>query len=246
MEVKAFVHDFALPVQSAAVPEAQFIALLDCMQEAAGMHADRLGAGIHVLMEKGLTWVLIRLHVRCSLLPSSGRYVRVSTWPAGRKGVYALREFRLVDDSDGEIMCATSAWVLLNVAARRPVRLDPHLPLYTRHPGRLIEDDFSSLPVLESPDRSLPFRAVAADIDINKHVNNTVYLEWALRAVPAEVRSAQRLTVLEAAFLGEAFLGDDVLCQTQRVEEDGGTVLLQRLRHARNGRELTRLRSRWR
>ncbi len=245
MEVEAFVHRCALPFSSAADSEARFIALLDCMQEAAGVHADRLGAGIHTLMEKGLTWVLARIHVRCASLSPSGPYIRISTWPAGRKGIYALREFRLADDLDGEMMRATSAWVLLNVAARRPVRLDPHLPLFTRHPGRMIEDDFSPLPVVENEGHPMTFRAVAADIDINNHVNNTVYLEWALRAVPAEIRSARRLTVLEAAFLGEALLGDEVLCQSQRLEKEGGTVLLQRLQHARGGRELTRLRSRW-
>jgi len=245
MEVEAFVHQCALTVQSDAAPEARLIALLDCMQEVAGMHADRLGAGIRALMEKGLTWVLARLHVRCAALSPSDQHVRISTWPAGRKGIYALREFRVADELDGEIMRATSAWVLLNVSARRPVRLDPHLPLFTRHPGRLVEDDFPSLPVLENSGSSLPFRAVAADIDINNHVNNTVYLDWALRAVPAEIRSARRLTVLEAAFLGEALLGDDVLCQTQSMEKDDGMVLLQRLQHAHSGRELTRLRSCW-
>jgi medium-chain acyl-[acyl-carrier-protein] hydrolase len=244
MEVEAYVQRCALPFPSAA-PETRLIALLDCMQEAAGIHADRLGAGIRVLMEKGLTWVLARLHVRCESLPPAGHDVQVSTWPAGRKGVLALREFRLAGDSDGEIMRATSAWILLGVASRRPVRLDPHLPVFTRHPGRMIEDDFSPLPVVESNGHPPAFRAVAADIDINNHVNNTVYLEWALRAVPAEIRSARRLTVLEAAFLGEALLDDDVLCHTQRLEEDGGTILLQRLQHARSGRELTRLRLRW-
>ena len=245
MDVEAFIHHCALPIPSAAAPEARLIALLDCMQEVAGMHADRLGAGIRTLMEKGLTWVLARLHVRCAALPSSGQHVRISTGPAGRKGIYALREFRLADDLDVEIVRATSAWVLLNVAARRPVRLDPHLPLFTRHPDRMIEDDFSPLPVVENDGHPMAFRAVAADIDINNHVNNTVYLDWALHAVPAEIRSARRLTVLEAAFLGEALLGDEVLCRTQSMEKDDGMVLLQRLQHAHSGRELTRLRSRW-
>ena len=35
------------------------------------------------------------------------------------------------------------------------------------------------------PAAQVSYRAVAADIDINDHVNNTVYLDWALRAVPA-------------------------------------------------------------
>ena len=135
MDVEAFVHRSPCPRPSAAAPEARLIAMLDCMQEAAGMHADRLGAGIRALMEKGLTWVLVRLHVRCASLPSSGQHVLVSTWPAGRKGIHALREFRLADDPDGEIVRATSA----SGAAqrRRPTAgaPDPHLPFSRVIPG---------------------------------------------------------------------------------------------------------------
>ena len=245
MEIDAFVRHCTLPAGNSAAPEARLIDLLDCMQDAAGIHADSLGAGIRALMEKGLTWVLARLHVRCAPLPPGCRNVRVSTWPSGRKRVFALREFRLADDADHEIMRATSAWILLNVAARRPVRLDPHLPVFTRHPGRMIEDDFPTLPAPQSGAPSSVFRAVPADIDINRHVNNTVYLDWALRAVPAEIRSGRRLAVLEAAFLGEAFLGDEVLCGTQSINENGGVVLLQNLRDVASGRELTRLRTCW-
>jgi len=245
MEIDAFVQCCTLPGGNFAAPEARLITLLDCMQDVAGRHADSLGAGVRTLMEKGLTWVLDRLHVRCAPLPPAGQNVHISTWPAGRKGVFALREFRIADDEDHEILRATSAWILLNVAARRPVRLDPHLPVFTRHPGRMIEDDFPTLPAPEDGVPSPVFRAVSTDIDINNHVNNTVYLDWAMRAVPAEIPTGHRLAVLEAAFLGEAFLDDEVFCRTQSMEQDEGTVLVQNLLDVNSGRELTRLRSRW-
>lgn len=70
MEIDAFVRHCALPAGNSAAPEARLIDLLDCMQDAAGIHADSLGAGIRTLMEKGLTWVLARLHVRCAPLPA--------------------------------------------------------------------------------------------------------------------------------------------------------------------------------
>ena len=64
------------------------------------------------------------------------------------------------------------------------------------------------------------FRAVAADIDINDHVNNTVYLDWALRAVPEGARGKKPLR-LEVAFLGEARLGDEVLCRSESSRRAG-------------------------
>ncbi|HEX7503027.1 MAG TPA: hypothetical protein VF451_06370 [Acidobacteriota bacterium] len=126
----------------------------------------------------------------------------------------------------------------MNMETRRPARLDPHLPVFTRHPGRMVADDFAPLPPVEKASGRAGFQAVAADIDINDHVNNTVYLDWALRAVPDEARGRKPLA-LEVAFLGEARLGDEVVCQSEKAE--GGAAVRQSLRDATGGRELTRL-----
>jgi len=105
----------------------------------------------------------------------------------------------------------------------------------------MIEDDFSPLPSVQHVNDQAHFRAVAVDIDINDHVNNTVYMDWALRAVPAAARHQIPLR-LEAAFLGEARLGDEILCCGESTVKDGGTIVAQSLRDAASGRELTRLR----
>jgi len=245
MEVSAFNETFNLP--AAAGDDSQLgrlLALLDGMQETAGRHAEKLGVGVRDLHAKGLTWVLARLHVKVSHVPPAGQTVHIATWPAGRHRLFAVREFRLGDEADNEILRATSAWALMNMDTRRPSRLDPHLPVFIRHPQRMINDDFSPLPPVQKAGSQASFRAAAADIDINDHVNNTVYLGWALRAVPADVHSGGLLS-LEAAFLGEARLGDEILCRSESAVEDGSTIVIQSLQDAASGRELTRLRWRW-
>jgi medium-chain acyl-[acyl-carrier-protein] hydrolase len=242
MEVSAYNETFELPTANQDDSElARLLALLDAMQEAAGRHAAKLGVGVRDLHAKGLTWVLARMHVQVSFVPPAGQTVHIVTWPSGRHRLFAVREFQLTDKAGGEILRATSAWALMNMETRRPSRLDPHLPVFTRHPGRMVADDFTPLPPVEKSLGQACFRAVAADIDINDHVNNTVYLDWALRAVPEEARGLKPLA-LEVAFLGEARLGDEVLCQSEKA--DGGDVVRQSLRAAAGGRELTRLR--WR
>ena len=129
----------------------------------------------------------------------------------------------------------------MNMETRRPARLDPHLPVFTSHPERMVADDFSPLPPVQDGGDPARFRAVAADIDINDHVNNTVYLDWSLRAIPGAARRQTPLA-MEAAFLGEARLGDEVLCHGESADEDGRTIIRQSLRDAGSGRELTRLR----
>jgi medium-chain acyl-[acyl-carrier-protein] hydrolase len=245
MEASVYNETFELP--SAAGGDSQFgqlLALLDAMSETAGRHAEKLGVGVHTLHAKGLTWVLARLHVKINSLPGAGQTVHIATWPSGRHRLFAVREFRLTDNSGAEILRATSAWALMNMETRRLARLDPHLPLFSRHPERMLKDDFFQLPPVQKTGVQASYRAAAVDIDINDHVNNTVYLDWALRAIPA-APSCRRLLSLEAAFLGEARLGDEIICRGERAVEDGETVFLQSLQNATGSRELTRLCSRW-
>ena len=132
----------------------------------------------------------------------------------------------------------------MNMETRRPSRLDPHLPVFSRHPGRMVEDGFTALPSPYPQAGRISYRAEPGDIDLNDHVNNTVYLGWALRAAPEAAGTWKPLS-LEAAFLGEARLGAEVACYTEIGRGQGRSALLQSLRDAASGRELTRLRTYW-
>jgi medium-chain acyl-[acyl-carrier-protein] hydrolase len=245
MEAFPYNETFALPATAADDSQlGRLLVILDAMQETAGRHAAKLGVGVRDLHAKGLTWVLARLHVQVGGMPEARRTVHIATWPAGRHRLFAVREFRLTDEADNEVLRATSAWALMNMETRRPSRLDPHLPVFASHPARMVSDDFAPLPPPDPRSAHASYRAEAADIDINDHVNNTVYLDWALRAVPDEVRRQKPLT-LEAAFLGEARLGDEVACITQNGRGEDGVVLRQSLQGVASGRELTRLRTCW-
>ncbi len=260
MEAKPHTETFTMPATGEDAAIRRLLLTIEEMMETAGRHAEKLGVGVRDLHAKNLTWVLARLHVQVEALPEAGAEVRIATWPSGRHRIFAVRDFRLQDGSGGELLRATSAWALMNLETRRPARLDPHLPFFASHPQRTIAGDFPPLPPPFAQARRRSHRAEPDDIDLNDHVNNTVYLGWALRSVPAGAHSWRPLE-LEASFLDEARLGDEVECLTEIGRtalrrrgrsaalaaggREGGTVLLQSLRNAASGRELTRLRSHW-
>jgi acyl-ACP thioesterase len=253
MEAMPFNETFTMPAGGESDnPRRRLLAVLEEMMETAGHHAEILGVGVRDLHAKGLTWVLARLHVKIADVPEAGRTVHIATWPSGRHRLFAVREFQLRDEAGGEILRASSAWAMMNMETRRPVRLDPHLPVFSRHPGRMVEDDFAPLPPPYAQAPRASYQAEAGDIDLNDHVNNTVYLDWALRSAPESAGSWRPLS-LEAAFLGEARLGDTVACFTEigrtaaldPGSAEGGSALLQCLREVASDRELTRLRTYW-
>jgi medium-chain acyl-[acyl-carrier-protein] hydrolase len=244
MKASVYNESFTMPMEGKDDPLGRLLAVLEEMMETAGRHAEKLGVGVRELHAKGLTWVLARLHAQITYVPPAGETVHVATWPSGRSRIFAVREFQLKNGAGGELLRSTSAWALMNMETRRPSRLDPHLPVYSRHPERMIRDDFPPLPPVGHVGSRAAYRAAASDIDLNDHVTNTVYLDWALRAVPAETGRSEPRS-LEAAFLGEARLGDEVVCLTESRGQGDAGVLLQSLRDAASGRELTRLRTSW-
>ncbi|HEY3308289.1 MAG TPA: acyl-ACP thioesterase domain-containing protein [Desulfuromonadaceae bacterium] len=219
------------------------VTLLNYLQDTAGLHAAQLGVAVADLRVHGLTWVLSRVHLIIERYPRAGEQVVVRTWPATREGLFTCREFELIDS--GPVGRATTSWAVLNVATRRPVKLEGHLPIYPLLARRAIEDDFSPLPFFQEPAAAeLAFRVLRGDLDINQHVNNAIYVGWALEAVPEEI-ALGCLTELEVSFRAEALYGETVLSRCNVVQSGTSTCCIHQIINQQDNRELARLRTRW-
>ena len=225
------LHGFARPV-----------ALLNYLQAAVGEHAALLGVAVSDLRKSGHTWVLSRIHLAMERYPRGGETVRLKTWPAARDTLFTIRDFELFDSDGILIGTATTSWAVLNLKTRRPVKLVNVLPTYPINPERALADPFSTLPVNETAEYELRLPVLRGDLDLNRHVNNTVYAGWALETVPEEMEKSCRLAGLEIAFRAEAFYGDTIVARTALTEEGW---YLHRIENNTDGRELARLRTRW-
>lgn len=222
-------------------------ALLAYLQDAAAEHALALGVAVKDLRKLGLTWVLSRVHLQLGRLPRCGEQVTIRTWPVSRDGRFSVRDFELLDHRGERTGCATSSWAVLDLRSRRPVRIDAHLPPYPLHPVRALADPFGVLPTVDQWEAELHLPVLRGDLDVNGHVNNTIYAGWALEAVPPRVYDHAVPLAIEINFRAEVHYGDRIISRCGVVEESDTTVsLLHRIEHGDDGRELARLRSRWR
>ncbi len=222
------------------------VQLLNFMQTTASMHTLELGVSATHLRPKGLAWVVSRIHLIVERYPRSREVVRLRTWPAMREGIFTNREYELHDGNGQPLGRATTSWALISVATRRPVRLAGNLPPYPLLPQRAVDDDFAPLPLFPGPtEPELTFRVLRNDLDLNSHVNNTVYAGWALEAVPNEV-AAGRLSELEVSFRAEALYGETVVSRCAVQDSGKSACCLHQIVNQRDGRELARLRTRWR
>jgi len=223
------------------------LAILNYLQDSAGLHSTQLGISVSDLRPRGLTWVLSRLHLIVDRYPRAGETVLVRTWPSVRQGIFTCREFELEDDHGLLTGRATTSWAVLNTDTRRPVRLDAHLGVYPLLPRRAVDDAFPTLPPLPEQGNILEmaFRVLRSDLDINHHVNNAVYAGWAMETVPDNVASGS-LTELEISYRAEAFYGESILSRCSVETSEHESCCLHQIHNRNDGRELVRLRSRWR
>lgn len=245
------IHEQAFAVRYSETDPGGYLrptTFLDHLQDAAAAHAEQLGFGVAALRTRDLTWMLTRLHIEVERHAAPGETVRVRTWPATRAGLLTFRDF-LADTPEGiRLGRATTSWVVIDLRRRRPVRLDDVLPPYPLRGVRAIEDPLPPLPALDPGPgaREQRFVVQRSDLDINHHVNNAVYVRWALDSVPADLAESLRPAAVEAAYRAEALAGDAVLVRTAPAPDRAADVVFlhQVLREA-DGKELARLRTRW-
>ena len=95
-----------------------------------------------------------------------------------------------------------------------------------------------------------PVRVEYADLDVNGHVNNVRYVEWALETMGAEHHAAHEVAELEIQFKAEAVYGDAAVIRTAQIVDAPPQPPLSAYSHvilkSGTSRELARLRTVWR
>lgn len=108
------------------------------------------------------------------------------------------------------------------------------------------ETAFPSLPRLAEPEREVALPVMLRDLDVNVHVNHTVYVSWAIESLPLDVLRSHRLHTLEVGYRAEVRYGDAIVFRRgPRADEGADHVYVHGIAHAGTGAELTRLRTRW-
>ncbi|MFP4376026.1 MAG: acyl-[acyl-carrier-protein] thioesterase [Spirochaetales bacterium] len=191
----------------------RLVVLLRMLQETAWLHAQRLGKGFVDRSEGSFFWVLSRLRIELSQLPTWGEEFEIQTQPVGVEKLLAIREFVMRRVSDGEtIGVAKSGWLVLDGGRGRPVRPQKLLEDIELEPSVVTADLSGIEPIasgerLEALTRTEPAEARHHDIDQYSHVNNAAYLEWVVDALPTELRE-KHPSRLDLDFLKETVLGD--------------------------------------
>ena len=220
--------------------------IFNFMQEAASKHAEALGVSIQQLSAENYTWLLSRIRIKIDAYPGLTDQIQVNTWPSGTQRLFALRDFALIDNHERSIASATSAWLVIDLQKRRPVRIAPFMerlkPLEGAH---VLKDTLAKLPGMKQYTYERAFEVRHRDLDINQHVNNVSFVEWLVESIPKTTLTSSLLSEMEINFLAEAFHDDQILATCQPQDSDN-TIYHHSLTRQQDGRELARARTKWR
>jgi medium-chain acyl-[acyl-carrier-protein] hydrolase len=184
--------------------------LMQLFQEAAGNHAQHLGAGYAELLAENLFWALSRLRVEFLRLPRWGEEIRIETWPCSLVGPFFRRDFIFFDNSDEVICRGVSGWLLLNSETMRPQRADRLTIELPFNEGKFALAAFPDRLNGQAETPVFSKKILYNEIDVNNHVNNTRYLDWVMDCFESSFYRTHQLKSFTLEFLGEMHWDDEV------------------------------------
>lgn len=187
---------------------------LDYLQHLAAVHAEKLGFGMSAIREKKLIWVLSRLKIHLDGSPRYDDTVRVETYHNGVDRLFAKRQFVLSSATTGERFgYASSFWLSVEVPAMRPRPPSSALGLSLKDNDDR-EDFFPHLDKLPTPENAsdpVVHNIRASHIDLNDHLNNSYYCQYALDWVAKKIGKLVHFTELQINFNRAMQFGEDLV-----------------------------------
>ena len=208
--------------------EMRLSALLRLFQDAAGHHAEKLGAGFDHLLPMGITWVLVRIRVEVERMPLLGETIAVETWPREPGSLEFFRDFLIRDSRGNELVRGLSIWTLLDVQERKIRRSNVLADRFPAPCGRMALDvRLSRQKELKNPQVAYNRVVGYSDLDLNGHLNNTRYMDFMMDCFSLEDHRTYGVRAVEMAFTSEVLPGETLEMYTDVGGSAQGTVRVE-------------------
>lgn len=196
-------------------------AVLGFLQEAATVASMEIGVDRAVMLERyNCFWMMARLWLKLDRPLRWSEEVTVRTWHRSPKGATSYRDFDLLVGGR-PVGQAVSAWVLADHDTHRLFRLDKVAELHenTGEPGLAKEMTLARLKLPQSMAVAQQRRLHYSETDVNAHVNNTRYADFACDALRLErLTGGAFVSELHISFLAECKAGDELELEVGRGE----------------------------
>ena len=188
--------------------------LLNFMQDLAAKSIDKIDTDLScdALLAKGLGWFLIRYRIEFDDYPIGVDKIKILTECRGGNRMTTFRDFECFDADTGKrLLRAVTSWFVVNLNSKSIVNISQEFPQFISFEMR--DDDLAlqKIKPISQSDCEKVFHVRYDDLDMNGHVNNTVYITWAMEVLDFDFRSKHKLKTLDIYFKHEVKYGDDII-----------------------------------
>ena len=170
-----------------------------------------------------------------TLYPGVNDHYTVRTWISGINRLFSERDFEILDGNGNIIGHARTVWAVLDTETRTVADIS------RMEWVRSIIPADKTCPV-EKPGRPRPlgecrtdhYRFTYCDVDFNRHVNSSRYIELLLNRWSLDFHDRNRLTRFEIAYHHEAYYDEEV--EVRLADDPSTSVTRAEIRN--NGRSL--------
>ncbi|WP_461255488.1 acyl-[acyl-carrier-protein] thioesterase [Treponema sp. R80B11-R83G3] len=203
------------PVRFGAIDKSDRLtldAVFQFFQEAAICHAENLGVGREDMARTGQVWILSRMSVLVKRRPEYCETITIRSWPRGWEKLFAMRNFEIKDKNDTAVVSARSAWLIVDMEKRRPLRPQSVMDNLPQNEGleSLTPEENGTAALTERGDlqKVMERKALYNDIDYNGHVNNVRYVQWIEDALDPQLLEKADKFRIDINYMNEIMLGE--------------------------------------
>jgi acyl-ACP thioesterase len=183
-------------------------AVLDLFQVVAGEHAILLGCGFDDFYKKGIIWVLVRTKYEVINEPALYQTVKVKTWPLAPSRVGFQREYLMEDEQGKPLIKGSSDWVIIDAEQRKLVAKPNVYPDIDFITEKNFDERVKKVPDFEQNGDGLTVCTGFSQLDMNGHVNNTKYANYAMDAL--NPNDNEFIKSFQVDYRNELKLGDEI------------------------------------
>ena len=182
--------------------------LLKIIQEIGARDIANKGFGKDKIFDQGMRWVISRIATKVNRIPAYDEEIEIVTFPEPPKWFFLPRFTSVLDMKGNVLLECETIWAVIDFKTRKPVlpnaiNLDIE---YKDECEKTLGVDSKIIP-LETTN-TLNRKILFTDCDINQHMNNTVYVEWACDLLGGDYLKSKKLVDWRMAYHTEAKEGE--------------------------------------
>lgn len=160
--------------------------------------------------EKGLAWFVIQHHIDIHTLPRQEETIWVETEAISYNKFFTVRRYSILDQQENVLVNVMTTFALISIEERKMVPIGEDVVSYYQLDPAVSMPKTKRLKVEGELQKSMRYPVRIADIDINGHVNNAVYLEWFVDTLGMAFVHEHTLSSVVIRYEKEIRWGEDV------------------------------------